>query len=446
MSTDRTVIILSPHFPPSNLAGVHRARHLAKHLPAHGWRPIVLCVDEREHEQQLDADLAQLVPQDVAIEKVTAAPARLSRLAGVGDLGIRAFTQLRRRLMDIIARQHVDAVLITGSPFYPMLLAPLVRAKFGIPVVLDFQDPWVSAHGASHPVRSKADLAHRLSRRLEPRALGGATFVTSVSEVQNDQMAGRYAWLDRERMAAIPIGCDPDDFSALRRLGDTSGRQHLAAGLINLSFVGTCMPRSGPLMIAFLEAVAHLRATHPAAMGQVRLNFIGTSNQPNAIDEFRILPLAKAAGLADAVHEVSQRVPYLEALGVLAHSDGLLLIGSDQPHYTASKIYPALMAQRPYLSLLHRSSSAHTILSQTGGGIAVSFCSTAELEACKANIGAALLQLVTAPQTLPPANPAACSSFTARAIAGRFAAVFASIAQDVTDVLPAAPVPFHRSY
>ncbi len=48
--TQRRVLVVSPHFPPSTLAGVHRARHLAKHLPAAGWRPTVLCVDESHHQ------------------------------------------------------------------------------------------------------------------------------------------------------------------------------------------------------------------------------------------------------------------------------------------------------------------------------------------------------------------------------------------------------------
>ena len=47
-------------------------------------------------------------------------------------------------------------------------------------------------------------------------------------------------------------------------------------------------------------------------------------------------------------------MPYLEAIGVLARSDGITLIGSDEPHYTPSKIYPGLMAGRPFISLFHR--------------------------------------------------------------------------------------------
>src|SRR5262245_21444787 len=81
-----TVVIVSPFFPPSTLAGVHRARHLAKHLPAVGWTPIILCVDEKCHEQDLDSALCALVPEQVQIVKTTALPARLTRGLGFGDI------------------------------------------------------------------------------------------------------------------------------------------------------------------------------------------------------------------------------------------------------------------------------------------------------------------------------------------------------------------------
>ena len=46
----RKVLILYPHFPPSNLAGVHRPRLFAQHLPDFGWEPVVLTVDEKYYE------------------------------------------------------------------------------------------------------------------------------------------------------------------------------------------------------------------------------------------------------------------------------------------------------------------------------------------------------------------------------------------------------------
>src|SRR5262245_11942357 len=81
-----TIALVSPYFPPSNVAGVHRTRHLAKHLPAVGWTPVVLSVDPVHHEEHLDLALAALIPKEIEVLKTGALPAGLTRALGVGDL------------------------------------------------------------------------------------------------------------------------------------------------------------------------------------------------------------------------------------------------------------------------------------------------------------------------------------------------------------------------
>ena len=56
-SVMRKILIISPHFPPSNLAAVHRSRLFAHHLPAFGWEPIILTVHEKFYEEKLDHNL-----------------------------------------------------------------------------------------------------------------------------------------------------------------------------------------------------------------------------------------------------------------------------------------------------------------------------------------------------------------------------------------------------
>lgn len=58
----RRVVIVAPYFPPSNLAGVHRARLFATHLPKFGWRVQVLSVAPEYYEEPLDRELEQLLP------------------------------------------------------------------------------------------------------------------------------------------------------------------------------------------------------------------------------------------------------------------------------------------------------------------------------------------------------------------------------------------------
>ena len=421
--TERTVIVLSPYFPPSTLAGVHRARHLARHLPAAGWHPVVLCVDEAWHEERLDPGLARLVPPTAEIVKVGAAAAQLTGLAGIRDIGVRAWLPLRQALVRLLRTRPARAVLITGSPYYPMLLAPMVKRDFGLPVVLDFQDPWVSAWGAARPGLSKAGLSHRLAVLLEPRALRGAAFVTGVSDAQNRAMAARYPWLDRARMAAIPIGGDPDDFAALSA-ADAVADIGDGPPSISLNYVGTFLPRAGPLVRALMRSFARLRATEPALAARIRLNFIGTSNRTSDAADHPVRAIAEAEGVAEAVREFPPRVPYLQALGVLVRSHGVLLIGSDEPHYSASKIYPALMCGRPFLSLFHHASSAHTILSEAGGGCAFAFATEGELAALEPGIADGLRRLALAPDSLGSPNPSAYELCQARNVAARFAAIF----------------------
>ena len=418
----RTVALVAAHFPPSTVAGVHRVRHLAKHLPAAGWTPVVICVDEACHEEQLDFGLAALVPAALEVIKVQALPSALCRPLGVGDLSLRAWGTLRAATRDLLQSRPVDAVLITGAPFYSMLMAPRLRREFKVPVVLDFQDPWVSRWGDAQPRLSKAGLSHRLATLAEPRAVRGASFVTSVSQVQNDEMADRYPWLDRRKMAAIPIGGDPSDFEYLRAHAGAPV-DALEAGRINLSFVGTFMPRSAPLLRVVFNAFNRLRKSEPGLAGHIRLNFIGTSNQPSDRARDAVRPLADSLGLGESVREIPRRLPYLEALSVLTRAQGILLIGSDEAHYTASKIYPALMSGRPFLSLFHRQSSSHAILGAAGGGLAHAFENEAELQALEGPIAASLRILALSPETLGKADPAAYAEFEAAAVARKFAKI-----------------------
>jgi hypothetical protein len=418
----RTVLIVSPHFPPSTLAGVHRARHLAKHLPAHGWRPIVVRAHERHYSEPGDPALAALVPEKLEQARTGALPTALCRLVGVGDIGLRALPYLRHAIARLIATERPAAVLITGSPFYPMLLARRIARQFHIPVVLDFQDPWVSAHGAARRPGSKGWAAHRIAVALEPQAVRHAGFITAVSDLQNDEMAARYPWLDRRRMAAIPIGGDPEDFAALRA-APVASEVRLDPAFVNFSYVGTFLPRAGPLVEQLFAALAQLRRETPDLAARLRLHFVGTSNQPDGAGGARVLPYARAAGVADLVSEVPRRLPYLEALSLIAGSNSLLLIGSDEPHYTASKIYPALLSGRPYLSLFHALSSAHAILSSAKGGRAIAFSDAAELQATIPALAEALQRLAADPGSFGKVRLEAVAPYTAHEIAGRFAAV-----------------------
>ena len=173
----RRVLMVSPHFPPDTNAATHRVRLLAPHLPARGWEPTVVAVDPRDYEGRLDPALADLVPPSLRVVHARAWPASLTRRLGIGDLGLRAFTGLLGTCAGLLRRERFDALFVTIYPAYPALLGPWLKRRFGVPFVLDYQDPWVGAWGETvgGGAGGRPDLKSRLSRalamRLEPMAL-----------------------------------------------------------------------------------------------------------------------------------------------------------------------------------------------------------------------------------------------------------------------------------
>jgi hypothetical protein len=423
------VIIVSPYFPPSTLAGVHRARYLAKWLPKAGWKPVIICVDERHYEQKLDYELARLVPQDVEIIKVGALPADLTRRVGIGDIGIRAWSGLKSAIMARAKTGNARVVLVTGAPFYPMLLAPRIRRQLRLPVVLDFQDPWASAWGAKQPSLSKRGITHAIATRLEPWVLSSAAHITSVSRRQNEELMLRYPWLDPKVLTDIPIGADPDDFEMLRARPRAPQYQKRAGEAFTIAYLGTIWPAVLPTLRVLLQAIARVRDTAPQVFGRVRLQFIGTTSNPNNIARKLVMPLAEEVGVAETVEEVPQRLPFVDGLSITSNADANLLLGSDEPHYTPSKVFGILMAARPYISVLHEESSAHAICRAAGGGLALSFRSREELPAMVPKLADAIVQVSGAPESCGPIDTRVYAPFEASAIAMRFARIFEAAMQ-----------------
>lgn len=61
----RRALLISPYFPPMGVSGAKRALHLARNLPAEGWKPIVLAGPPVR--EQHDADLAECIPPGTVV-------------------------------------------------------------------------------------------------------------------------------------------------------------------------------------------------------------------------------------------------------------------------------------------------------------------------------------------------------------------------------------------
>jgi hypothetical protein len=437
----KQVLMVSPHFPPDTTAGTHRVRLLAPHLAAHGWQPTVLTVDPRDYEGRLDPELAELVPPTLRVLRCRALSPASTRLFGVGDLGLRAYFGLRQAARWLLAHERFDALFITLYPAWPALLGAGLVRRFGVPFVLDYQDPWVGAWGQSvgGGPGGRPDLKSRVSRwlaqRLEPRAVRAASALTAVSARTYEEIFERHPEL-RDRfgdgqLAAIPIGGEEADFETVRSHHQPNGWFDAQDGDCHLCYVGTLLPLGFETLRAVLAAVRLLRDRRPALYARLRLHFFGTSNQTTATAEERVLPVARELGVADRVSEHAPRVPYLDALRILTQATAVLLMGSSQQHYTASKLYPAILARRPLLAVYHAESSVTELLARAGRAPtvrSVSYTSEEPAGSRVEEIHRQLVLLIEKPlYRAEDLHTSDLDRFSASSLAGRLAAVLSAV-------------------
>ena len=181
----RSFLYLTPRFAPAATVGALRAVKFCRHLPAQGWRPVVL--SDMEAARGFDPSLEALLPAEISVEVgwrsesgavlsamragLRVAPevdtrgpfrrALADRLRAAAPAlidGPRALLQefklpfsaneLRniqyavaaaRRL---VVRERCEAIVASGPPWQALVVGALVARLERLPLLLDFRDPW----------------------------------------------------------------------------------------------------------------------------------------------------------------------------------------------------------------------------------------------------------------------------------------------------------------
>jgi hypothetical protein len=195
-------------------------------------------------------------------------------------------------------------------------------------------------------------------------------------------------------------------------------------GLFHMGYVGRGGADMVPSLRAVFTAVRQARDRAPETYRRFRMHFIGTTYAPNAAGQYQILPVARECGVEDLVEESPARVQHLDAIQILLDCDALLVLGSEAPHYTASKLFPYILAAKPLLSVFHEESSAVKLLRETRAGNAITFSAKRPPLRVAGEIESALEQLLTAPAgARPQTDWEKFEPFTARAVTARLAQV-----------------------
>ena len=361
---------------------MHRVRMTVPYLAENGWEGVVLAVDARECDQPREPLHLQTMPPDLRVIRTGALDEHLTAAIGLHALDIRAYPHLYRAGARLLSSEPFDLVYFSTTAFPVLSLGPLWYRRFGVPFAIDMQDPWVTDYyeraGAPEPPggRFKFALMQGLARTLERSVMKHVRQVISVSEAYPEVLRRRYPWLRSDQFAVIPFGGAESDFEVLRRadvrqsvFSPSDGKEHWA-------YVGRAGPDMDFSLSAIFSALNILRTEQPRRLENVCLHFVGTTYATGSRASTMVKPLAEQYGLGDLVHELPLRIPYFQGLRCLLEADALIVPGSDDPTYSASKIYPYILANRPLLAVFHERSGVTDVIRDTRAGVLVPFKSS----------------------------------------------------------------------
>lgn len=378
----RGVLIISYYFPPSGGPGVQRVLKFVRYLPEFGYRPVVLTVPEDAAFPVLDPSLLAEVPAETRVyrspirefydwyRRASGRPARDAPVnlttSAERPLGHRArwLNALRaavfipdgragwlpggvREGLRACRDEKIELIFASGPPFTAHWIGRRLAEKTGLPLVLDFRDPWTRA--PFYPARPT--WARRLDERLERSCVLRARAVITVGQEIRRDLLERIPGAREDAIHVIPNGFDPADFAGKR--GDRPF-------LWTLAHTGTLPNRRFPM--GLLHALRALLENDPDLSTRMQMRLAGHV-PPDLEALFGAPPL-------DRIIRLEGYKPHQESVQLLLDSHLLLLLIEEGPGargILTGKLFEYLGSRTPILALAPEGEAAD-LIRRTGAG------------------------------------------------------------------------------
>ena len=360
----KKLLIISPYFAPSNAPDMQRTRMSLPYYNHYGWEVELVCVHDKYSEFNKDELLLESVPKNITIHYVNAFSKKITSKLGLGSLALRSLWFFKKKVNKLLKENHFDLIYFSTTQFPLCILGAYWKEKFGIPYVIDMQDPWHTDYYQGKPKDERPKkywFSYRLNKYLEPIAMKKVDGLISVSQTYLDELDNRYQNVKGIPKDVITFGYTDIDLNIAKELKhDSSGGKKLTY----IGVLGIMMHKSLEILFKSVEKVPYFQQDY-------ELIFKGTSyakrNQATKIAE----KIASKYNIQNITEETN-RLGLYHMLSELNNASGLLIIGTDDAGYTASKLYPYLQTKKPILAILHPDSSANTILNNVSNAIIIS--------------------------------------------------------------------------
>lgn len=387
----KSVLCIAYSFPPSVHSGTHRTRAVVRHLPAFGWRPVVVTVQE-DNPGSGNPRLLQGLPEDLAVYR-TPNPDLVGigsrcwswtkRLCSLGLAGKPARGHgngslnghSRKGLVDWAswwlhvpdtkigwlpfglkaARQavrfHKCQAIYSSAPFWTVhLIGLLTKRLTGLPWLADFRDPWRANPFRKVPYRT----LDRFDAWLEKQTIHGADRVICNTERVCADFQFRYPAL-ASKFVTVFNGFDPEDYVGLEPLRPAVTKKLVLTHAGN--FYGPRRPD------ALFQALRLLRG-RPDLNFEICLQLLGTPTYHGRA----LQAIAAENGVEDMVL-VQGDLPHRQALELLYGSDIQVLVGfsgTGADLQVPAKLFEYFGTGRPILALAPPQSAIADIMARAG--------------------------------------------------------------------------------
>ena len=370
----KKLLIITPLFPPINSPDTQRVRVSIRYFRNLGWDPIIVTVNHLYAEGDKDEILLESIPNDISIIQVKALPSIITRKIGLGNIGLRSIPYYLSAVNNILKKEKFDLIYFSTTQFPICILGAYWKKKFGIPYIIDIQDPWHSDYYQDKPKHerpAKYWFSYRLNKWLEPMAMKNVDGLIAVSEQYNIDLKTRYNL--KVPTITITFGAFEEDITIAKNNRGKYPALVPNNEKINVGYIGRGGHDMQNAIKILFDTFKEAKKESPEYFNQFHFNFLGTSYAPKGQGKPSIAPVATNMSLANFVTENTDRIPFYQTINTLAAFDILFICGSNDEKYTASKIYPYLLLEKPLLAIFHKKSSAVEILNSCSNATVITF-------------------------------------------------------------------------
>lgn len=392
---------------------MQRIRTSLPYLKEFGWETTVISVKPKFTEVTQDELLLKTVPEEIRLIEVEAWSTKWTRKFGLGAIGIRSMPYYKKTVDQLLQKEKFDLIYFSTTQFPVLALGNHWKKKFQIPYVIDLQDPWICDFYENKPAAERPKkywFAKIINHWLEPIAMKRCGGIIAVSESYINETIQRHPHLNTIPTQTITFGAYPLDLKiAQENLANHPSVLNKQTGEIAVGYIGRGGYDMYDALTILFKAFKQGLESNPNLFSRIKFYFLGTSYAKEGNGIPTIFPLAQEMGVEKHVVEQTDRIPFYQTLNTLMDFDALFICGSNDPRYTASKIYPYINTGRPLLSVFHRESSASQIIEECKAGTVIHFdCPEQE------QIGKILAFLSHIDEQIPETDHLAFEKYTAR--------------------------------